>query len=66
MQLTPPTRDRDWLRLAVSIAVLVMWFVSGMVALYTGDVRVFLGASAPFSALVGVVLGIRITRNGGR
>jgi hypothetical protein len=59
---TERERARDRLIVPFAIAVLAVWIASAVVGLYDGDVRVFIATSALMSAVLGFVLGIRITR----
>ncbi len=54
--------DRKRLLLLVPLACVItaVWVAAGIRAVLTGDAASFVVASAPFGALVGYVLGIRI------
>ena len=56
---------RDRIILPLSLALTIMWLLSGLVALRTGNVQVFVICSAPFGVMTGYVFGVRILRRNG-
>jgi uncharacterized membrane protein required for colicin V production len=48
-----------------SFSIIGLWLASGVVALYTGDVRVFAGCTMLMGGVCGFVFGVRFSRNAG-
>jgi uncharacterized membrane protein required for colicin V production len=58
-------RARDLLIFPTSFSIIGLWLASGVVALYTGDVRVFAGCTMLMGGVCGFVFGVRFSRNAG-
>lgn len=59
--MEPRKQDtRERLRGPVAILVSLVWAISALIALYNGDVRVFIAACAPFSFVLGWLFGIKL------
>lgn len=56
---------RSRLIVPIAAAVTLMWMVSGVSALYTGQAEVFILASGPFGLMCGYVFGVGVMRKVG-